>query len=80
MAVDESDEVKNREKSRHNGGIKQFFDPGRATRDSVMDTWVFTTTVSDDILNRGYKVVSAEVDETGMFLSVKFEKREDYVP
>lgn len=80
MAIDESDEVKNREKNRHNGGIRNFFDAGRATRDVVNDTWTFMTTASDDVLNRGFKAVSADLDETGTFLTIKFEKREDYVP
>ena len=80
MSIEESDEVKKREREKHSGGIRNFFDPGRATRDTINDTWVFSTTISDDALNRGYHAVSVDLDETGCFLTVKFEKREDYVP
>jgi hypothetical protein len=80
MPIGESDEVKKREASRHNGGIKNFYDPCRATRDVIDDSWTASFPLSDDMINRGYIATHASLDESGHFLVVKFEKRENYVP
>jgi hypothetical protein len=80
MAIEESDEVKRRDKNRHNGGIKAFFDRGRATRNVLDDSFTLTQSLHDDMINRGYKLESASVDDSGHFLLVKFVKRDDYIP
>lgn len=80
MAIEESDEVKRRDKNRRNGGIKAWFDQGRATRNVLDDSFIITQSVHDDMINRGYKLESAEADETGHFLVTKFVKRDDYIP
>lgn len=80
MATEESEEVKRRERNRHNGGIKSFFDPCRATRDVLTDGWTASFSLSDDVINRGYRAELVEIDESGHFLVVKFVKRDDYIP
>lgn len=80
MAIEESEEVKRREANKHNGGIKNFFDPARTTRDVVTDSWTASFPISDDLINRGYKAALAEIDETGYFLVVKFVKDDSYIP
>lgn len=80
MAIEESDEVKRRDKSKHNGGITRFFDPAHTTRDTITDTWTASFPISDDLINRGFILEMAEPDESGHFLVCRFKKRDDYVP
>lgn len=80
MAIEESEEVKRREKNKHNGGIKTWLDPGHVSRNVIEDSWSVSYPISDDLINRGYTLESAAPDETGFFLVCKFTKNDNYVP
>ena len=80
MAIEESDEVKRRDKNRHNGGIRDFLDKGLVTRNVLDDSFTITQSLHDNMIDRGYKLESASADESGHFLVVKFVKRDDYIP
>lgn len=62
------------------GKIRGFFEPGHTSRDSINDTLTLSCTIHDDMIDRGFKMETGEVDESGHFLTIKFVKRDDYVP
>lgn len=58
------------------GKIRGFFENGNVGRDPIFDKMILTNTIHDDMIDRGFKIDSVSIDETGHFMTVVFGKRD----